>query len=142
MALDSVPVEPRELVEEVEEYAVGVKVGLPFLLRWGPQAVKELCETFRGTLYLLCDFKLADIPPVVAEELKLIRELGFDGAIVHLFQGGIESVSTVASRPDLFGLVAMTHQESRLLDAHFEELTREALEAGLEGLVVPNPVPR
>ena len=141
VALDSVPAEPRELVGEVEEYAVGVKVGLPLLLRWGLQAVKELCETFCGTLYLLCDFKLADIPPVVAEELKLIGELGFDGAIVHLFQGGIKSVSTGGSRPELFGLVAMTHPESKLLDAHFKELMREALEAGLEGLVIPATKP-
>jgi len=141
VALDSVPVEPRELVEKVEEYAVGVKVGLPFLLRWGPRAVEGLCKAFRSTLYMLCDFKLADIPDIVSEELKLISELGFDGAIVHLFQGGIKAVAAAAGRLELFGLVAMTHPESRLLDAHFSELAREALEAGIEGLVVPATKP-
>jgi len=141
VALDSVPVEPKKLVKEIEEYVVGVKVGLPLLLQWGSQAVRELCEAFRGTLYMLCDFKLADIPAVMVEELKLISELGFDGAIVHLFQGGIKAVATAADRPELFGLAAMTHSESRLLEVHFGELVHEALEAGLDGLVVPATKP-
>lgn len=141
VALDSVPVEPGKLIEEVEEFAVGVKVGLPFLMLWGPRAVRELCEAFSGELYMLCDFKLADIPDVVAEELKLIKELGFDGAILHLFQGGVKAAAAAAGGLDLFGVAAMTHPGSRLIDAHFDELVREALEAGLGGLVVPATKP-
>lgn len=141
VALDKVSEEPKKLVVKFEEYAVGVKVGLPLLLQWGPKAVRELCEAFHDKLYMLCDLKLADIPHIVAEELSLIKEMGFDGAIVHLFQGGIKTISSTSSRPELFGLVAMTHPESRLLEAHFNELVGEALDAGLEGLVVPATKP-
>lgn len=141
LALDAVDERPVRIVEEVEEYIVGVKVGLPLVLRWGLEEVESLSEGFRENLYLLCDFKLADIPAIVIEELKLIRRLGFDGAIVHLFQGGVEEVARSQGRPEIFGLVAMTHEGSRLIDQYFRELAEVALRAGFEGCVVPATKP-
>ena len=141
VALDFLSSEPLRLVEEVEEYVVGAKVGIPFVLRWGLEAFAELRDRFGDSLYMLCDFKLADIPEVVAEEVRLIGELGFDGAILHLYPGGAERAARVDRRPELFGLLSMTHAESRLLDLHFEELVEMARAAGLEGCVVPATKP-
>ncbi|MCS7104714.1 MAG: orotidine 5'-phosphate decarboxylase [Thermofilaceae archaeon] len=141
VALDNIPSDPTKLVNSFKEFAVGVKIGLPFLLKWGPSQVKHLCNQFGNSLYMLCDLKLADIPFIVAEEVKLIDEYGFDGLIVHLFQGGIREVSSLPSRPDLFGLVSMTHKESRLIDEHFKELLEEALASKLEGCVAPATKP-
>ncbi|RLE86905.1 MAG: orotidine-5'-phosphate decarboxylase [Thermoprotei archaeon] len=137
VAIDVPIMEPHELVGLVKDYAAGIKVGLPALLRWGPGALRRIREEYGEELYLLCDFKLADIPYVVAEELKAIREMGFDGAILHLFQGGVEEVVTLEGRPDLYGVVAMSHPQAERLNSHFKELLAEAIEAGLEGCVVP-----
>ncbi|MEM0042970.1 MAG: orotidine 5'-phosphate decarboxylase / HUMPS family protein [Thermofilaceae archaeon] len=141
LALDAVDERPARVVEEVEEFVVGVKVGLPLVLKWGLEEVEYLLDRFRGSLYMLCDFKLADVPPIVVDELKLIKRMGFDGAIIHLFQGGIEEVASAQERPELFGLVAMTHGGSVLIDQHFRELVETALRAGLEGCVVPATKP-
>ncbi|RLF05533.1 MAG: orotidine 5'-phosphate decarboxylase [Thermoprotei archaeon] len=137
VAVDAPTPDLRGLIRLVKDYAAGVKVGLPALLRWGPEALKSLCEEYGEELYLLCDFKLADIPYIVAEELKAIREIGFDGAILHLFQGGVEEVAALEDRPDLYGVVAMSHPQAELLNSHFRELLTEAIRAGLEGCVVP-----
>lgn len=141
LALDALNDRPSKVVEEVEEYIVGVKVGLPLVLKWGLEEVKELVESFSSNLYMLCDFKLADIPQVVIEELQLIKELGFDGAIIHLFQGGVEEIARAQERPEIFGLVAMTHEGSKLLDQHYRELVEVVVTLGLEGCVVPATKP-
>lgn len=141
IALDVLRMEPMRLVEEVQSYIVGVKVGLPFILQWGLDEVRELIDVFSSSLYILCDFKLADIPEIVAEELRLIWQLGFDGAILHLFQGGVEKLASLPHRPELFGLVSMTHEESRLIDQHFEDLVSAVKEAGFEGCIVPATKP-
>lgn len=141
VAFDTVPVEPGLIAKSIEEYAVGLKIGLPFLLRWGPGAIRDLCRKYGESLYMLCDMKLADIPYVVSEALALIRELGFDGAIVHVFQGGIQEFSKLPNRPDLFGLIAMSHPQSTLIDAHFGDLLKAVVDAGAEGCVVPATKP-
>lgn len=141
LALDAPRGDPSELIARVEDYIVGVKVGLPLLLTWGLDELRNLSDKFSESLYMLCDFKLADIPDVVAEELKLIKGLGFDGAIVHLFQGGVEEVTGIPGRPEVFGIAAMTHKGSRLIDQHFCELVEAAVRAGLEGCVVPATKP-
>jgi len=141
VALDLVPERPSKLVEGIADYVAGVKVGLPLLLTWGLDELRDLAGRFSDELYLLCDFKLADVPFIMVEELRLIARLGFDGAVVHLFQGGVESVASALEDLDLFGVVAMTHRESQLIDAHTDELVEAALRAGLEGCVVPATKP-
>ncbi|MEM1509443.1 MAG: orotidine 5'-phosphate decarboxylase / HUMPS family protein [Thermofilaceae archaeon] len=141
VALDTIPAEPYLIIEFIKEYAVGLKIGLPFLLRWGPEIIRNLCEKYGEALYMLCDMKLADIPYVVSEELILIKELGFDGAIVHVFQGGIQELSKLSNRPNLFGLIAMSHPQSTLIDAHLEDLLKAVIDAGAEGCVVPATKP-
>lgn len=141
LALDAVDERPVKVVEEVEEYTVGVKVGLPLVLKWGLAEIESIVDRFRESLYMLCDFKLADVPPIMLDELKLIKGFGFDGAIIHLFQGGVEGIARARERPEIFGLVAMTHEGSGLIDQHFHELAGMVLRAGFEGCVVPATKP-
>jgi len=142
LALDAGLAQPSSLLHTVSDSVAGVKIGLPALLRWGVEEVKGLIREMGGSLYFLCDFKLADIPDIVADELRLISSLGFDGAIVHLFQGGVDRAAPEAPGLDVFGLVAMSHPESRLLDAHLHDLLEMAAEAKLAGLVVPATKPQ
>ena len=141
VALDNAFSELGEAIEAARQYAVGVKIGLIPLLKQGPLAVKNFCAKYGDELYLLCDLKLADIPYVVMKELEAIRSLGFDGAILHLVQGGVDEVARLPERPDLFGVAAMSHPQSRIIDEKFDELVKEAAEAGIEGLIVPATKP-
>ncbi|RLE70508.1 MAG: hypothetical protein DRJ43_01880 [Thermoprotei archaeon] len=137
LALDSSALQPLKLVEMLEEHLAGIKVGLSAFLKWGTDRVVELNEEFSHSLYTICDLKLSDIPYVVGEELKLIRSLKFDGTILHLFQGGVEEVVRLEGRPDLYGIVAMSHPQSLLLDRCFESILDYAARLRLEGYVVP-----
>ncbi len=122
-----------DLLEGLKDLAVGVKIGLPLSLSIGFDGVSELLERFRQEFYLIADFKLSDIPHIIQLALNAFKKLGFDAAITHLFQGG---VSEVKHDLDLFGVLAMTHPQSRLLQESFHDLLREATKAGVEGVVV------
>lgn len=132
-----------KLLAHLKELAAGVKVGLPLLLNLGLSQVSALIEKFQGSFYFLADFKLADVPSIVRKELELIRKAGFDGAIVHLFPMGYEDeLPSIASTGlDVYGLVAMSHPKSKLVDQHFEDLVRYSAELNLSGVVVPATKP-
>ncbi|MGC9146592.1 MAG: orotidine 5'-phosphate decarboxylase [Infirmifilum sp.] len=138
LALDYAPradplSEWRALIEKTMHLLAGVKLGLPAFLRIGPDGTKQLIEEFKGKLYFLADFKLADIHEVVQEELRLIENLGFDGAIIHLFPRCIEE--PLHTQLEVFGLVSMSCKES-LVDHHLDELSGYASKLGLKGVVV------
>ncbi|ABL78545.1 orotidine 5'-phosphate decarboxylase [Thermofilum pendens] len=145
LALDFVSGDPAvfadRLLAALEPLVVGVKVGLPLALRMGFRGVCELVERYGSGYYFLADFKLADIPDVVREELALLSEAGFDGSIVHLFPMGLEEALSGVRGHDVFGLVAMSHAGSRLLDEHFEDLLRYASRLGIRGVVAPATKP-
>lgn len=122
-----------ELLEGLKDLVAGVKIGLPLSLSVGFNGVSELLKQFRQEFYFIADFKLSDIPHVIQLALNAFKKLGFDAAITHLFQGG---VSEVKHDLDLFGVLAMTHPQSRLLQESFHDLLREAAKAGVEGVVV------
>jgi orotidine-5'-phosphate decarboxylase len=130
-------------LEEIVEYTVGIKIGLPLVLAMDISDVAELIGRFKGDFYFLADFKLADIPSIVKKELSLIERNGFDGAILHLFPMGLEEVLNDKDniRLDVFGLVAMSHPEARLLDQHFGDLLEYSTRLSLSGVVLPATKP-
>ncbi len=136
------------LLSSVREYIVGVKVGVPTLLRIGPSGVGRLIEEFSDGLYFLADLKLSDIPSVVAGILEELREVGFSGAVLHLFPMGYEDVVREARRLglELFGVTLMSHPGARLFQENFERLLFYAAKLDLEGVVVaanrPNAIRR
>ncbi len=121
------------LLEALRDLAAGVKIGLPLALGIGFEGVAEILERFGRDFYMIADFKLSDIPEIIQLTLSELRRIGFDAAITHLFQGGIPSIRRSL---DLFGVVAMSHPSAKLIEENFEELVREAVEAGVDGVVV------
>lgn len=123
----------RKLLQELSSRLAGVKIGLPAFLRLGPQGVSNLIEDFGNELYFLADFKLADIEDVVTEELNILEEIGFDGAIIHLFPHCI--TKPLRTKLEVFGLVSMTCTGS-LVDEHSDNLAEYAASLGIKGVVV------
>ncbi|HDD66137.1 MAG TPA: orotidine 5'-phosphate decarboxylase [Nitrososphaeria archaeon] len=121
------------LLEALKDLAVGVKIGLPLTLKIGFEGVAEILESFKQDFYMIADFKLSDIPEIIQLTLNELRRIGFDAAITHLFQGGVPSIKRSL---DLFGVVAMSHPSAKLIEENFENLVREAVEAGVDGVVV------
>ncbi|HDD42221.1 MAG: hypothetical protein DRN61_04485 [Thaumarchaeota archaeon] len=121
------------LLNELKDLAAGVKIGLPLSLSIGFDGVSELLDRFKEDFYMIADFKLSDIPHIIQLTLSAFKRMGFDAAIAHLFQGGL---SVVKRDLDLFGVVAMSHPQSKLLQENLRDLVREAAEAEVEGIVV------
>jgi orotidine-5'-phosphate decarboxylase len=121
------------LLDEVRELAVGVKIGLPLSLSIGFDGVSEILDRFKGEFYMIADFKLSDIPSIVQAALEGFWRMGFDAAIAHLFQGG---VSEVRRSIDLFGVVAMSHPQAQLIQQNFHRLLEEAKAASVDGIIV------
>lgn len=122
-----------ELLDGLRELAAGIKLGLPLSLSIGFDGLSELLDRFGREFYTIADFKLSDIPHVIQLALQGFRRMGFDAAIAHLFQGGLGEVRRGI---DLFGVVAMSHPQSRLLQECFRDLLGEAEAAGVDGVVV------
>jgi orotidine-5'-phosphate decarboxylase len=121
------------LLDGLRELSVGVKIGLPLSLSIGFDGVSEILDRFKGEFYMIADFKLSDIPEIIQVVLESFWRIGFDAAIAHLFQGG---VGEVRRSIDLFGVVAMSHPQARLIQQSFHRLLEEAKTAGVDGIIV------
>lgn len=121
------------LLEQLEEVAVGVKIGFPLTFCVGVDGLAEILSSFSDMYYFLADFKLSDIPRVNEFVLRSLRDIGFDGAVVQIFQGGIEEARR---KIDLFAVVMMSHPGAKLFEGTFRILLEEAKKAGVEGLIV------
>lgn len=122
------------LLDSLREYIVGVKIGFPLLLSTDTNGVRELIDVFGKELYFLSDFKIGDVPEVVNYTLKLLGDLGFDGATIHLFQGGLRRISVKSI--DLFGVLLMSHPEALLFERNLEELINQSSAPLIDGVVV------
>ena len=121
------------LLESLKDLLAGVKIGLPLSLTLGFERIAELLDTFKQDFYMIADFKLSDIPYINQIALNFFSKLGFDAAIAHLFQGGLRNLRRSI---DLFGVVVMSHPDSRLLQENFQRLIEEASIADVDGVVV------
>jgi len=122
------------LLDNLREYIVGVKIGFPLLLSVGVDGVGEIIADFKGEFYFLSDFKIGDIPEVATHTMSSLQGLGFDGATIHLFQGGLARITRDSI--DLFGVLMMSHPEAILFEKNFNELINEALKARVDGVIV------
>ncbi len=135
LALDFNIPRTEDILSLVENKVVGLKIGLPFILSEGLSSTKNLLEKWSEKFYFIADFKLADIPEIMAEELKLISDIGFDAAIIHLFQGGVSRALT-GLRLDIIGIAMMSHPESIRFEPLFDDLIAEAVFSGAVGVVI------
>ncbi len=112
-----------------------VKVGWPLTLAAGPEVVTRLAQEAD----VICDFKIADIPPVAASIASTAFRLGAKGVICHGFPGE-DSVRAVveAARGDVFVLAEMSHPGGQTFTAPVaEEIARIAVKAGATGIIAP-----
>jgi len=124
----------EDLLKEVGSLVVGVKLGFPAAFNLGFSRIKDVISDRRDEFYFLADFKLADIPYIVNLTLLKLKDIGFDGATVHIFQRGLEE-ALVGNVPEAIGIAAMSHN-SPLLDREFIDSLNYAKKVGIRGLVV------
>lgn len=130
-----------DLVERTKSFSSGYKIGLPFILEYGLNAIRTVKET-SGTR-IIVDFKLADIGDIMITILRKLAAYNVDAVIAHGFIGIEDGVGKLVNEASKLGLdiilvVSMTHKgSSKYIDKHFNELLEDALEQGVHGIVIP-----
>lgn len=134
--------EMLKLVDTINEYVAGYKIGLPLLLKQGVAATKKLVER-AGDKMLVVDMKLADIGYIMIENTKPLLEIGYRYFIAHGFvgyQGALEELSFFLEENDakLIIVAAMSHPGSQeIMDKHMYDLLDIGIEADAWGYILP-----
>ena len=131
LALDFPSGDVNAILQELEDYVVGVKVGFPLSLAIGWKGIQELISNY-PEYYWIADFKLADIPDVVEHILGCFERMGLDSAIMHLFTGH----RRYDTKLDLIGVAGMSHPEARFIRESFVKLLEDAEILDISGIVV------
>lgn len=117
-----------------------VKVGVPTVLACGMEAVGRLAAAAGRPV--ICDFKVADIPPVAGAIAARAVAAGASGVICHAFAGA-DSVAAVVAACDAGGalpiaVVEMSHPGGvTFTQPAAERLLDAALEGGARAVVAP-----
>jgi len=132
----------ENILRKVIANVAGVKIGLPLVLSEGLSYVVNLLSN--KDVYVLADFKLADIPDIMIRVSERIA--GFvDGVIAHAFVGR-EAISKLreflkSHGVELFLVVAMTHRGAEeFINRHTEEFIEIARDYA-DGVVAPATFP-
>jgi len=145
IALDMIGYSNQEFEEKVNllmntlrELVCGIKIGLPMLITKGPEYIRQLIARYKNEYYFIADLKLADVPHINEYVLHNIKEMGFNAAITHLFQGGLRGLVKLADEigVDIIGIVMMSHEGSVLFVKVFNELLEYAKLLKVDGVVV------
>ncbi len=112
------------------------KVNWPLVLAAGPGIVTE----FSASGYVLCDFKIADIPNTNRLIVEQARALGASGVICHAFAGedSVRACVEAAKGMEVFVVTELSHPGGQEFTAkHAEEFARLAVRAGAAGIIAP-----
>ncbi|HYM39846.1 MAG TPA: orotidine-5'-phosphate decarboxylase [Thermoplasmata archaeon] len=113
-----------------------LKVNWPLVLVAGPGIVKE----FSDLAYVLCDFKIADIPNTNRLIVEQALALGASGVICHAFAGedSVRACVETAKGAEVFVVTELSHPGGQDFTAkHAEEFARLAVRAGAAGIIAP-----
>src|SRR3989442_2465057 len=123
------------LAKECRDVADAVKVGWPLTLSAGPQMISRLA----AEADVICDFKIADIPPISATITAAAFALGAKGVICQGFAGEDSVRGCVeAARADVFVVTGMSHPRGQQFTAPVaEDLAKIAVKAGASRIVAP-----
>jgi orotidine-5'-phosphate decarboxylase len=137
LALDVTdPKRAVELTGFTRPHVDAVKVGWPLVLAGGLDVVRTLSES----AYVLCDFKIADIPNTNRLIVEQAVDAGASGIICHGFVGedAVRACVDAAGGKDVFVLVEMSHPGGMEYTAkHAEDLARLATRANAHGIIAP-----
>lgn len=143
----------KEMAKKIAPYCSGLKIGLEFFTRFGPDAVKEVMNLAGKPLFL--DLKFHDIPNTVASAIRSIMTLRPSLLTLHasggfgMMQAAKEAAEEEASKlsilpPDLLAVTILTSLDTDDLrnigyqhDAkgQVQRLADLSIRAGMNGLV-------
>lgn len=135
--------ESKKFVSTISDYIGGIKIGLEFFSKNGPQGVLEIKKI---GLPIFLDMKLKDIPNTVRKSAKNLIKLKPDYLSVHL-SGGYRMVKEIVSikkNTKILGVSMLTSLDNTDLKSfgyslsslkYVENLAKIGEKAGVDGLV-------
>ncbi len=123
------------LAQSCRDSVDALKVGLPLTLAAGIVIVRTLSRVAD----VVCDFKIADIPPIAADIARTAFRSGARGVICHGFAGE-DSVRAIveAATGEVFVLAEMSHPGGAEFTAPVaDRIARLAVTVGADGIVAP-----
>ncbi len=143
-AIDFTDIEAsKRFISKISNYIGGIKLGLEFFSKNGPQGVLEIK---RIGLPIFLDMKLKDIPNTVKQSAKNLIQLNPEYLSVHL-SGGYEMLKELVSikkNTKILGVSMLTSLDNQDLKSfgymlgdleYVENLAKIGEKAGIDGLV-------
>jgi len=124
------------IAKAVRRSVDAIKVNWPLVLAGGIQVVRD----FADLAYVLCDFKIADIPNTSRLIVEQAVRAGASGVICHGFAGedSVRACVEAAGKADVFVVTELSHPGGREYTAKLaEEFARLAVRAGAAGIIAP-----
>ncbi len=136
-AIDATDVDrARSVARALAGRVDALKVNWPLILAAGPDIVRE----FATFAYVLCDFKIADIPNTNRLIVEQALALGASGVICHAFAGedSVRACVEAAKGAEVFVVTELSHPGGQEYTArHAEDFARLAVRAGAAGIIAP-----
>lgn len=126
----------RSVVRSLAGRVDALKVNWPLILAAGPDVIRE----FAASAYVLCDFKVADIPNTNRLIVEQAVARGASGIICHAFAGedSVRACVDAAKGAEVFVVTELSHPGGQEFTAkHAEEFARLAVRAGAAGIIAP-----
>ena len=124
-------------LEKLSKSMFALKVGLLNITDSGLSIIKEL-KQITG-MKIICDLKLADIPPITLELAKKVANAGADYLVIHSFTGEKPVKQLFETVPDLKIILVseMTHNDGGFTHEHLVDFARMAKKLNVFGIIGP-----
>ncbi len=140
--------ENLDLIHQIKEYDIWLKVGLRAYIRDGVEFLQEIKE-INPNFKIFLDLKLYDIPNTMADAAESIMGLGVDMFNIHASAGKramqevMQRLSKYEKRPIVLAVTALTSFNQEEFSAVYEssiakkadQFAIDANESGLDGVV-------
>jgi orotidine-5'-phosphate decarboxylase len=137
LALDETDVaKAKAIVRATAPWVAAVKINYPLALSAGLGIVAEMSKD----AYVLCDFKVADIPNTNRLIVEQAVRAGAGGIICHAFPGedSVKACVEAARGKDVFVVTEMSHPGGkRFTQPLADELAKIAVDARAAGVIAP-----